>query len=560
MKVRVGTDHSFRGPIDRSSLKHGALIPSQGSATASAVARGFRRADRSVLRMVSTEGDKKTSTSAGTNINSWVTKKAGDKQISVPISTNKGAISKEKKTQMANLDKGWPRPDESKSPEQVASGRVANQAGEGSAQGEAKDQSAAKNDKPPPKERRASGEDKMPARGPPENMPSPGSEGGSRETPAQPEFETSKSNPSEPESWKQTYTPTADAAAAHTPSNGGEGGARMYVYDLPPELHINLEGMDYPNKRMVEFESRLIDLLKNNPMNTNDPALATSFFVPMTPVAHCAKRKAIERSQGCLQTRAYLKKGIQYIRNKYKDYWKNDGHNHLLMSGYDWGICMATFRNDASREQRPTFIGNARVIGFLGFNEAGKSPGSCWKPGDITLPPYVDAASRTLLTGAKSNREDRPLTLFYRGDRTNNLDKDFRENLERHFHGVEGTIISSTMVDIATYTKEMRSSKFCLVPPGHAPWTYRFSEAILAGCIPVLTAVADVSWGCGVNPTDVGVVISANEADPKVIMDRVKALSPAAVASKQARMTELSNLFSYNADAIVDCLSRELKR
>ena len=36
------------------------------------------------------------------------------------------------------------------------------------------------------------------------------------------------------------------------------------------------------------------------------------------------------------------------------------------------------------------------------------------------------------------------------------------------------------------YVSELSRSTFCLVPPGTALWTFRFSEAILAGCIPVL--------------------------------------------------------------------------
>ena len=38
----------------------------------------------------------------------------------------------------------------------------------------------------------------------------------------------------------------------------------------------------------------------------------------------------------------------------------------------------------------------------------------------------------------------------------------------------------------AEYWRELSTSPFCLAPPGHARWSLRMSEAILAGCVPVL--------------------------------------------------------------------------
>ena len=45
----------------------------------------------------------------------------------------------------------------------------------------------------------------------------------------------------------------------------------------------------------------------------------------------------------------------------------------------------------------------------------------------------------------------------------------------------------------ADYWRELSTSPFCLAPPGHARWSLRMSEAILAGCVPVLFEVGELA-------------------------------------------------------------------
>ena len=45
----------------------------------------------------------------------------------------------------------------------------------------------------------------------------------------------------------------------------------------------------------------------------------------------------------------------------------------------------------------------------------------------------------------------------------------------------------------AEYWRELSTSPFCLAPPGHARWSLRMSEAILAGCVPVLFEVGELT-------------------------------------------------------------------
>ena len=42
-------------------------------------------------------------------------------------------------------------------------------------------------------------------------------------------------------------------------------------------------------------------------------------------------------------------------------------------------------------------------------------------------------------------------------------------------------VITQDKTDVPIFLDEMFRSQFCLVPQGHAPWTFRFSEAIYAG-------------------------------------------------------------------------------
>ena len=49
-----------------------------------------------------------------------------------------------------------------------------------------------------------------------------------------------------------------------------------------------------------------------------------------------------------------------------------------------------------------------------------------------------------------------------------------------------GSIVSADLVPFGKYVCEMVAAEFCLTPPGYAPWSFRFYEALVVSCIPVL--------------------------------------------------------------------------
>jgi len=127
---------------------------------------------------------------------------------------------------------------------------------------------------------------------------------------------------------------------------------------------------------------------------------------------------------------------------------------------------------------------------------------------DIAIPPHL--GERNTLSLDRFLTEDsnsRPIDVFFRG--TNHpsqpsYSRGVRQNLSDALKDAPNTLISYDLhQDPKLYLDELKSSKFCLSPPGWVHWSPRVYQAIAVSCVPIIiqqdTAVLPfenfVDWG-----------------------------------------------------------------
>ena len=94
------------------------------------------------------------------------------------------------------------------------------------------------------------------------------------------------------------------------------------------------------------------------------------------------------------------------------------------------------------------------------------------------------------------------------------------------------------------YWRALRESVFCLCPAGHAVWSPRLIEAILAGCIPVVLADRYVlPLGCFADWSTFAVLVP--EAEATSVPQRLAAFSSVAINAMQGSLLRVRRYFAY---------------
>ena len=123
--------------------------------------------------------------------------------------------------------------------------------------------------------------------------------------------------------------------------------------------------------------------------------------------------------------------------------------------------------------------------------------------------------------------------------------------------GNEADVIATgDRVGFDEYNNELRSSLFCLVPPGFAPWSFRMSEALLSGCIPIFLKLKNVRMGC-VDKDKVG--LSIEQVPGRELIEELRDLKsqPDKIAAYQAAVAEYKGFTEYDS-MTMECLMKQL--
>jgi len=118
----------------------------------------------------------------------------------------------------------------------------------------------------------------------------------------------------------------------------------------------------------------------------------------------------------------------------------------------------------------------------------------CFRRGhDIVIPPLVSPVGEAAgqAAGHEPSASARPLAILY--GRCSGLAAGYsfnvRQRLWRAYRNDTSILLregASESANPEEYWRALRhEAPFCLAPPGHARWSVRFYEAVLAGCVPV---------------------------------------------------------------------------
>ena len=118
--------------------------------------------------------------------------------------------------------------------------------------------------------------------------------------------------------------------------------------------------------------------------------------------------------------------------------------------------------------------------------------------------------------------------------------------------GVDLSIGNVARINPREYRALMRGATFCLVLRGDTQSTRKFSEAILAGCVPVLIAdMPEWPFARRLRYTDFSYEFDWRLAlrHPTRVVEALLRVSPAELAAKQAALARVRKHFLYHADA-----------
>jgi len=157
---------------------------------------------------------------------------------------------------------------------------------------------------------------------------------------------------------------------------------------------------------------------------------------------------------------------------------------------------------------------------------------------DGTAPKHLFASMRGRMEVVTRDPEGR---VFY-------LPNVLRRAVEQVFHG-QDCCLAGDFVEFEKYVEELRASCFCIIPRGSTPWTRRFFDILLAGCIPVILS----------NPINFPYeqlidvrrfTIKIPESNVFSLLDELRSVSGNDIAELQSAVLRWRSAFDYGPDGL----------
>ncbi|KAI8471154.1 MAG: exostosin family-domain-containing protein [Monoraphidium minutum] len=338
----------------------------------------------------------------------------------------------------------------------------------------------------------------------------------------------------------QTAAAAAAAAAAGStpgappppppPAGRGAWGApadlKIYVYELPSDVAFDFEaaaafefdvGFAYHHPNYIAYRHFRAMLMNDSSVRTEDPREASLFFVPAESYAY---------SSNIGDVLPHLRRVMAYVRDALPFFNATGGRDHVLWLPNDRGACFIP-----QDDPLVTHFGlaalppGAAAAGSDFAAAAAAGGGACHRPGrdvvaapvfaqqeELTAETYLKpegrgaaaaaAADPTSAGGGGANAtggggggaERRGPLLFFAGD-VRESDKTYSGGarqarglftaVHRLFKSHPGVRLVTGGLPWERYVSELRAARFCLAPYGHG-WGVRLSEAVAAGCVPVI--------------------------------------------------------------------------
>lgn len=236
-------------------------------------------------------------------------------------------------------------------------------------------------------------------------------------------------------------------------------------------------------------EVYLPEWIMNSPHYTKNPEEAHMFIIP-------AYIRCLYREHRLRYAASYYKSKVytsmaKYIHSNY--YFKRKfGYDHLVIipGGSSGSVAASLLGNNPTISEGLGFYSNVTKITPESYYPSWYFPGE-----DIVIPGMVTAADfapdpkRTHYFDVEAKRS---IVVLYIGD--------FKKSAQRQQIGKLAMNLAKVRIDspdayhnviiqdthVEDYATFIHNCSFCLVPRGTSPWTIRFYESLLTGCIPVL--------------------------------------------------------------------------
>lgn len=341
---------------------------------------------------------------------------------------------------------------------------------------------------------------------------------------------------------------------------------KIYVYELPTWANtLILLKHPYCRDSVFGTEIHLHEQLLQNAhgVRTLDPEAADFFFVPV--YAACL----VYKDFGLFDRYRFLVKAvIDHIMEKHPYWHRSMGRDHIWPFVHDFGGCLSWLDNTDHIYYEE--LRNSIFLSHLGDLTMG-----CFQTfKDIVIPPLVTderMIHSRQLWGAGSNDgarnrsiwAHRPTLAHFRGTvhwyQYNAMpelliktgfselySQGVRQYLLSHFKHDSEVMVFEGPSD--SYIQEVKGSTFCLCPRGYAPWSRRFFDAILLGCIPVIIADSiELPFEEFIDYRQFTVKVA--EADIALLKTLLKAIPHEEIRKKREAMVRVANHFLYQPKA-----------
>ena len=293
--------------------------------------------------------------------------------------------------------------------------------------------------------------------------------------------------------WEAALTPTSSKAerrwallsrvvngsAAAPPALQREARAlKLYVYAPPADAEWADAHLAEAHPKCTSFQwsgdYELLRRIRKSPQRTLDPAKADFLFVPF--LSKCYFNFVAGYSLDKMA--AALREVVAYLTAAPGAQWAARPQRHVFffMSGIGAGIVPGWERA----------IGRAVFVVAEGDREADyfRYGHDIVAPGKLSTPParrWRPAASRPTIGVFRG-----ALTATLRDAEGARVKKpnQLRRWLDELLSGEKGFVFSGHKSE--EYVDELDDSRFCIIPRGNTPWTRRFFDAAVRGCIPAV--------------------------------------------------------------------------
>eukprot|EP00742_Colponemidia_sp_Colp-10_P007053 GILJ01007570.1.p1 GENE.GILJ01007570.1~~GILJ01007570.1.p1 ORF type:complete len:479 (+),score=58.75 GILJ01007570.1:104-1438(+) len=343
------------------------------------------------------------------------------------------------------------------------------------------------------------------------------------------------------------------AAPSAKMANDRRYNIKIFVYDLPGKYNSDIVKRD-PSCATSPFGSEVViheELMRSAfGVRTVDAEEADYFYVPL--YAACLIYSDFSKFD---VYRALVRSALEYVIHEQPFWNRTRGRDHIFPFVHDFGGCLSWMDN--TNKVYYDELRNSIFLSHLGDLSMG-----CFDSyKDIVVPPLVSdpriyklgqGGHNVSLLSKSTFAHFRGTVTWYHHSTIKPL-QIFKGYSRYYSNGVRLFLKTKYQGDSLVkifegksknYVKEVEESFFCLCPRGFAPWSRRFFDSVMLGCIPVIIADnIELPFEDVLNYRQFSVKIA--EKDMGQLKEILLSISPERIRQLQLNLQKVYKFLSY---------------